>query len=212
MQLPVDYDVPHNGLKYLEYYSGHNVYHCGWDLNKGSGQDDCGNGVYAPRDGEVIFVNKVASNGHGFGKFIILKHFDGNYSRYAHLKDTAVEKGDVVNKTQLIGHVGNTGTTYCHLHFEVFTEDLANIQRNNIYPWCYYPSGKSKQWVREHYLDGLEWIKTPQEKTDLEKGYEYLTSNKLVKNSLPKDPLEIDQLGVILQRYEEYLVKKYNLK
>src|SRR5690554_1648398 len=101
-QLPCEYDVPHNGLEYLEYYSGHNVYHPGNDLNKGSGNSDCGNAVYAPRDGEVVFVNKVVSQGRGFGKFIILKHFNGDHSRYAHCQDVLVNKGDLVNKKQLI--------------------------------------------------------------------------------------------------------------
>lgn len=160
-KLPCDYDLPMSGNDYLQFYAPHNVYHPGIDLNKGYGDSDCGNEIRSPRDGVVEFLNEVESKGHGFGLFVIIKYPDGTYSRMAHMKDIiGLVKGSKVSQGQLLGHVGKTGTSYCHCHFEVFTEELAVIQRAHVYPWCFYPSGKSRDWVQSHYINPWEWLKT----------------------------------------------------
>ncbi len=157
---PCKYDLPVTGNDFCQFFAPHNVYHPGVDFNKGSGNQDCGNEVLAAREGVAIFVNTEAVKGHGFGIFIIIKHSDGTYARYAHLQETSLEKNVKVVEGQQIGKVGNTGTTYCHLHFEVFGEDLAKIQESHTNPWAYYPSGKSKEWIEQHYLNPWTWLKT----------------------------------------------------
>lgn len=153
--------MPLTGNGFCQFYAPHNVYHPGVDLNKGYGNQDCGNPVYAAKDGIVEFVNNEESEGHGFGIFLILRHPDGNYTRYAHLHVVEPLKvGDRVTEGQHMGLLGRTGpTTYCHLHFEVFNEMLAYFQRLHKHPWCFYPVGKSEAWVREHYLNPFEWLK-----------------------------------------------------
>ena len=157
------FDVPHRGLKWLEYYSGHNVYHPGWDLNRGMGNDDHGDNVFCPVDGEVEYVSPKPSiynrqNG-GFGWFVVVYHQGyGVWTRYAHLSKVAVHKGQKVEKGQKIAQVGNTGTKYAHLHWEVFGDAMYKIQANHWRKFGYYPSGKSKAWVSDHYIDGLKWI------------------------------------------------------
>lgn len=167
IKAPCDYDLPLSGLDYLQWYPQQNVFHVGIDLNKGTGNSDCGNEVKAPAGGFVEFVEDRTSYywNRGFGKFIIILHDDGTYTRYAHLKDINVKIGDRVKKGDLLGHVGNTGTTYCHLHFECFNnKDLINIQKTHKVlllnrPWCFYPTGKHKAWVAEHYLNPWDWLK-----------------------------------------------------
>ena len=75
-----------------------------------------GDPVLATASGQVVTVGFDFS----FGNFIIIKHNHGMYTRYAHLKESRVKKGETVSQGQIIGTIGNTGvTTGPHLHYEV---------------------------------------------------------------------------------------------
>jgi murein DD-endopeptidase MepM/ murein hydrolase activator NlpD len=84
--------------------------------------------VYSARDGEVVMTQDQYDNDGG-GKehrlhcnSIVIKHQDGSYAYYSHLKHNAifVRLGDRVRKNQLIALSGNTGqSTGPHLHFDV---------------------------------------------------------------------------------------------
>lgn len=154
---PTKIDKPLTGLDWLEWYGPHNAWHPGLDFNTGYGNQDLGNEVVAPRSGfvEYVYTGRWHS---GFGKFVIIHHNDGSFTRYAHLQDVEVKQGKEVQEGQLIGHVGNTGTTYAHLHFEVFNEKLADIQKGHWRRWRYYPSGKTKNWVMQHYINPWQWL------------------------------------------------------
>ncbi len=156
---PAKIDFPLTGLDWLEWYGAHRVHHPGIDFNTGYGNQDLGNDVVCPKTGFVEFIYTGWNHG-GFGNFVIIHHTDGNYTRYAHLqKDVKVKMGDEVRAGDLIGFVGNSGTTYAHLHFEVFTEDMADIQKAHWKKWRWYPSGKTKNWVMAHYVNPWEWLK-----------------------------------------------------
>lgn len=61
-------------------------------------------------------------HGKGWGNHIVIKHSDGNYTRYAHLKagTLKVSKGQTVTQGQAIGGCGNSGRSYGpHLHYEI---------------------------------------------------------------------------------------------
>ena len=45
----------------------------------------------------------------GFGKAIIIKHKNGYTTAYAHLSEAKVKAGDIVNKGDYIGNIGDTG-------------------------------------------------------------------------------------------------------
>ncbi|MDG4860993.1 M23 family metallopeptidase [Streptomyces sp. T-3] len=58
----------------------------------------------------------------GAGKVVQIKHANGYYTTYLHLKKITVRKGDTVKRTTKIGTVGRTGDNsngVPHLHFEV---------------------------------------------------------------------------------------------
>lgn len=86
--------------------------HKGVDLRAETGTE-----VYAVSDG------KVSRNGWdpgGYGKWIEITHEDGITTRYAHLSEKNVKKGDEVKAGDVIGLSGNTGSsTGPHLHYEV---------------------------------------------------------------------------------------------
>ena len=62
----------------------------------------------------------VASAAGDYGKHVVLDHGNGVTSLYGHLLKLYVEKGEHVEKGQVIGLVGSTGrSTGPHLHYEV---------------------------------------------------------------------------------------------
>lgn len=79
------------------------------DLNKGDK-------VSAAFDGMV----RIAKNGGGFGNVVIIRHYNGLETVYAHLSKIKVKPGQVVVAGQVVGLGGSTGhSTGSHLHFEV---------------------------------------------------------------------------------------------
>jgi murein DD-endopeptidase MepM/ murein hydrolase activator NlpD len=79
------------------------------DLNKGDK-------VVAAFDGMV----RIAKRNGGFGNVVIIRHYNGLETVYAHLHKIKVKTGEVVSAGQTIGLGGNTGhSTGTHLHFEV---------------------------------------------------------------------------------------------
>ncbi|MEX2233240.1 MAG: M23 family metallopeptidase [Cyclobacteriaceae bacterium] len=80
-----------------------------------------GTPVYATADGSVT---KVEVRFSGYGKMVEIDHGFGYRTRYAHMHDFAVKRGQHVKRGDLIGYVGNTGlSTAPHLHYEVFIND-----------------------------------------------------------------------------------------
>ncbi len=82
--------------------------------------------IIAHSSGEVIMVqtgipHEPGSTGNrSYGNFVKIKHEDGYYTLYAHLKEVYVKKGQKVTQGQKIGFMGDTGNAYgVHLHFEI---------------------------------------------------------------------------------------------
>lgn len=69
-------------------------------------------------------------DGSGWGNYVTIQHADGTYTRYAHLAkgSITVMAGDVVDQGQVIGKLGNSGTsTGPHLHFEILDVNMQRI-------------------------------------------------------------------------------------
>jgi murein DD-endopeptidase MepM/ murein hydrolase activator NlpD len=170
---PVKFDVPHNGLIWLQYYNKHKVYHPGFDLNKGSGNDDLGAPMKCPVNAEVEFVSPAPtaynSQNGGFGWFVVLYHpAYGKWTRYAHMNKVSVKEGQKLKAGDLIGEVGNSGTTYAHLHWEGWNPSMYDIQKKHWKKFQHYPSSRPKQYVVEHYFNPLAWVESLMEETALE--------------------------------------------
>ncbi len=86
--------------------------HDGLDIPKPYGTP-----VYPARSGRVI----DAGWNEGYGQLVIIKHNNGETTRYGHLSKIMVKAGDLVQRGKtMIGRVGSTGiSTGPHLHFEV---------------------------------------------------------------------------------------------
>lgn len=90
--------------------------------------------IIAHSDGIVIMVqtgigNIIGSTGNiSYGNFVKIKHDDGYYTLYAHLKDVYVRNGARVRRGEKIGFMGNSGNAYgAHLHFEVRNSENERI-------------------------------------------------------------------------------------
>lgn len=103
--------------------AGASSFHKGIDISGNYGDD-----VYAYKYGTVI---SSGYNSGGYGNMILIQHYDGSCTRYAHLSKILVKQNEVVFGGQLIGRVGSTGiSTGNHLHFEMII-DNANVNPYN---------------------------------------------------------------------------------
>lgn len=74
----------------------------------------------AAQGGKVILAYNDGNWNYGFGNYCIIDHGDGKHTLYAHAQKLYVREGDIVEKGDTIGAIGDTGnTTGPHLHFEV---------------------------------------------------------------------------------------------
>lgn len=100
-----------------------------------------GTPVYATGDGFVsdAYISST------YGNVVFIDHNFGYETRYAHLTQYIVKKGDPIKRGQIIGYVGNTGYSFgAHLHYEVlyrgdhlnpinfFQRDLSNQEYEKL--------------------------------------------------------------------------------
>lgn len=89
-----------------------------------------GTPIYATGDGEIRLVR---SQYGGYGKEIEIDHGYGYITKYAHMDKFNVKKGQKVKRGEIIGYVGNTGSsTAPHLHYEVI-KDKKKVNPMNFF-------------------------------------------------------------------------------
>ena len=103
------------------YSSSHKGIDLGWRTEEWQNEvhPNCVGEVYATLDG----VGPGSEYGGGWGNYVLIKHPNNMYSRYAHLKPgLRVSKGQKVDENTVMGIIGESGRAYGrHLHFEVQT-------------------------------------------------------------------------------------------
>ena len=73
-------------------------------------------------DGKIRYANYVS----GFGNLVIIRHYNGLETYYAHQSKILVEPGDLLSAGDVIGLGGETGNALGpHLHFEIRYMDNA---------------------------------------------------------------------------------------
>lgn len=89
-----------------------------------------GTPIAAAADGVVTHASSLWEPGFtGYGAHVVIRHTDGTWTLYAHLRDVSVSPGEAVAAGQLVGTVGRTEfpaddhtgllASGPHLHFEV---------------------------------------------------------------------------------------------
>jgi murein DD-endopeptidase MepM/ murein hydrolase activator NlpD len=98
-------------------FTGSARFHQGVDIAVAYGTD-----VKAAAHGRVTFSGAQS----GYGNTVVVDHGGGRQTRYAHLADTAVLEGQVVNEGQVLGRSGSSGrASGPHLHFELLVNGKA---------------------------------------------------------------------------------------
>ena len=106
-----NYYTPIQGIITSEFGKRRGRPHEGIDIDLITGDE-----VKVSFDGMV----RVARHHLSYGNVVIVRHYNGLETLYAHLSEILVEPGDVVNAGEIIGLGGNTGrSTGSHLHFEL---------------------------------------------------------------------------------------------
>jgi murein DD-endopeptidase MepM/ murein hydrolase activator NlpD len=86
-------------------------WHYGVDLAQPTGEP-----IYAAFDGIV----RISKFNKSYGNLVVVRHFNGLETYYAHLSQRDVNPGDTIKAGAVIGLCGNTGRSFgSHLHFEI---------------------------------------------------------------------------------------------
>lgn len=100
-------------------------FHSGMDFTAPIGTE-----IYATGNGTV---SKLTRENTGYGNRIEIDHGFGFTTLYGHLSEFNVTEGQKVKRGEVIGYVGNTGTsTAPHVHYEV------HVKNNKVNPSLYY--------------------------------------------------------------------------
>jgi murein DD-endopeptidase MepM/ murein hydrolase activator NlpD len=89
-----------------------------------SSENHAGIDIAAPRGTPVKAPQVGVVEAVGFsptlGKYVVINHGAGTTTRFGHMDDVSVQKGESVSAGQKIGNVGSTGNaTGPHLHYEI---------------------------------------------------------------------------------------------
>ena len=78
-----------------------------------------GTEVFTAASGRVVNINRSSLQA-GYGNYIDVDHGHGFITRYAHLEEIKVHRGQKVAKGNTIGTIGNSGGSIMpHLHYEI---------------------------------------------------------------------------------------------
>lgn len=102
-------------------------YHSGIDIPAPAGTS-----IKSSKSGVVVLSEYHKS----YGNYVIVEHYDGGKTLYAHMKNRNVTVNQKVKQGQTIGYVGSTGTsTGNHLHYEVWTgsENTTRVNPMNYF-------------------------------------------------------------------------------
>ena len=110
-------------------------FHDGVDLNdNGGGNSDLGKEIFVIQNGELVYYHAGKHPTTGFGYHSVYK-ITGSYGtrwvHQAHCMPDMTPAVKAVSENEKIARVGNSGTTYAHIHFAIFKVDPATL-RNGI--------------------------------------------------------------------------------
>lgn len=123
--------------------------HTGMDFSAEKGTE-----IYATGNGKVVHVERSR---RGYGNHVIIDHGYGYKTLYAHMSKFNVRRGENIKRGQIIGYIGNTGTSVApHLHYEVIKNG------NKVNPINFYFNDLSP----EEYEQMIEFASQPTQSFD----------------------------------------------
>jgi murein DD-endopeptidase MepM/ murein hydrolase activator NlpD len=77
--------------------------------------------IYATAAGIVT----IARSSESLGNYVSISHGNGYLTRFGHMEKFIVKEGQLVERGQIIGYMGNTGrSTGSHVHYEVWKNNV----------------------------------------------------------------------------------------
>lgn len=133
---------------------GNWAYHTGADLNLPNNKDAHAQ-IFSIGDGVVRYAQLVSKT--TWGNLIVINHGIVNgkplFSRYGHVEDMVVTKGQAVKVGDPIAKVGNQfGVFPYHLHFDISTTDQLDKAPT------YWP-GLDMQSCKHHFVNVRDWLR-----------------------------------------------------
>ena len=106
------FTMPFDGYITSRYKYRHGKFHNGIDIDL-----ETGDTVVCAWDGVVRYAQ---ANSGGYGNLVIIRHYNGLETYYAHLSKLLTFSGQKIKSGDVLGLGGNTGHSFgSHLHFEV---------------------------------------------------------------------------------------------
>ncbi|MFT6138769.1 MAG: murein DD-endopeptidase MepM/ murein hydrolase activator NlpD [Salibacteraceae bacterium] len=109
-----------NECRFYNPYKGLITSNFGWRSGRAHNGIDIDLEVWDPVVASFDGMVRVARMHPGYGRVVIIRHYNGLETLYAHLHRLKVKSGDIVEAGQVIGLGGSSGrSSGSHLHFEV---------------------------------------------------------------------------------------------
>lgn len=182
--------------------------HRGIDMAWNSKQGGKNVPVYAADDGVVYSTKDNDKSGKSWGNFVKIKHNDGTYTLYAHLRDgIKVKNGQNVKQGDQIGNMGNTGDSKGnHLHYEVYVGGASTSNRKNPLDYTYVYEG---QIVHPDDTKKVKYKPTDTPKVDERdtKIQELQTKVNELTKEVEENNIEINKLKLELEEANSYKLK-----
>ena len=195
-------------LKYIALTQLFTSKHRGIDMAWNSKQGGKNVPVYAADDGVVYSTKDNDKSKKSWGNYVKIKHNDGTYTLYAHLKDgIKVKTGQNVKQGDQIGNMGNTGDSKGnHLHYEVYVGGASTSNRKNPLDYTYVYEG---QIVHPDDTKKVKYKPTDTPKVDERdtKIQELQTKVNELTKEVEENNIEINKLKSELEEANSYKLK-----
>lgn len=195
-------------LKYIALTQLFTASHKGIDMAWNRHQGGKNVPVYAADDGVVYSTKDNDKSKKSWGNFVKIKHNDGTYTLYAHLRDgIKVKTGQKVKQGDQIGNMGNTGKSEAnHLHYEVYVGGASTSNRKNPLDYTYVYDG---QIVHPDDTKKVKYKPTDTPKVDEKdkKIQELQTKVNELTKEVEENNIEINKLKSELEEANSYKLK-----
>ena len=211
------FKIPVPGVTNSRYGIRNGKNHNGIDLNLKTGDT-----VSAAWSGKVRYAKY---NDGGFGNLVIIRHYNGLETFYAHLSKLLVFPDQDVIAGETIGLGGNTGHSFGpHLHFEVrFYDDPINpeemidfankklkIENLFVHKSLFKSGAKPSEYFDDKDVERIEPVKEPVKIKDKEPKKEEVKKVEVKKEEVKK--VEVKKVEVKKEEVKKVEVKKVEVK